>query len=279
MEAGAWTKLKIDVAGTTARLFVNGSSQPALVVTDLKHGQSRGAIALWTRISADAYFSNLRVTPKPVPTPDAQAPTPGWTAEALPKIAQVINGQAQRVTYHGRPALQLVVAPDKARTEEAILAMIDGPPFTNGTIELSVVGVPRADAPPDSRGFVGISFRTGPQGQWSEVFYLRPLNSRADDQVRRNHSVQYASDPSHPWQRLREEQPGVYESYADMEAGEWTSMKVDVSGTEARLYVNGATQPSLVVTDLKHGVVSGGVALWAHVQTDAYFGPIRIVPR
>jgi hypothetical protein len=64
-----------------------------------------------------------------------------------------------------------------------------------------------------------------------------------------------------------------------MEAGEWTSMKVDVSGTEARLYVNGATQPSLVVTDLKHGVVSGGVALWAHVQTDAYFGPIRIVPR
>lgn len=209
----------------------------------------------------------------------AQAPATPWTAAALPKIADVINGHVQRVTYHGRPALQLVVAPEKARTEEAVFAMIDGPLFTNGTIELSVVGVPRADAPPDSRGFVGISFRTGPRGEWSEVFYLRPLNARVDDQLRRNHSVQYVSDPAYPWQRLREEQPGVYESYADMEAGEWTSMKVDVSGSTARLYVNGATQPTLVVTDLKHGAVGGRVALWAHVQTDGYFGPIVIVPR
>ena len=45
-------------------MFVNGASQPALVVNDLKLGVGRGAIALWSRISAQAHFSNLRVTPK-----------------------------------------------------------------------------------------------------------------------------------------------------------------------------------------------------------------------
>jgi hypothetical protein len=64
MEAGGWTHLRIEVEGSTARLFVNGGDSPALVVTDLRHGRSRGAIALWTRISSDAYFANLRVEPK-----------------------------------------------------------------------------------------------------------------------------------------------------------------------------------------------------------------------
>jgi hypothetical protein len=44
---------------------------------------------------------------------------------------------------------------------------------------------------------------------------LRPTNGRADDQVRRNHSTQYISYPDFPWYRLREETPGMYESYSD----------------------------------------------------------------
>jgi len=43
----------------TARLYVNGASQPSLVVTDLKNGVSAGKIALWARISTEAYFSAL----------------------------------------------------------------------------------------------------------------------------------------------------------------------------------------------------------------------------
>jgi hypothetical protein len=133
--------------------------------------------------------------------------------------------------------------------------------------------------PPDSRGFIGISVRTGARGEWSETFYLRPTNGRADDQLRRNHSVQYQSSPDYPWHRLREEHPGVYESYADMEAGAWTRMRIEVQGTRAKLYLNGASQPSLVVNDLKQGDRAGRIALWAHVTTDAYFGPISVVPR
>lgn len=214
-----------------------------------------------------------------VTAPSVYAQSATWSAASLPGPTEVINGGVQIVTYRDRPALQLTVSPDKVNVETAVLAMIDGPLFTDGTIELSLAGVPRADAPADSRGFVGLSFRTGPQGEWSEVFYLRPLNARADDQLRRNRAVQYVSEPEFTWHRLREQQPGVYESYADMEPGAWTTMRVVVSGTTARLFVNGAAQPCLVVTDLKHGAGGGRIALWAHAQTDAYFGPMAIVRR
>jgi hypothetical protein len=160
-----------------------------------------------------------------------------------------------------------------------MLAILSGPEFRDGTIEIEVAGQPRPDAPPDSRGFVGLSFRTGEHGSWTEVFYLRPTNARAEDPVRRSRSLQYASDPEHPWHRLRAESPGVYESYADLETGAWTRLRIEVEGSTARLFVNGAKQPALVVNDLRRGAVPGRIALWAHVETDAHFGPIRVTRR
>jgi hypothetical protein len=35
----------------------------------------------------------------------------------------------------------------------------------------------------------------------------------------------------------------------------------------------------LIINDLKHGDHAGRIALWAHVQTEAYFGPISITAR
>src|SRR6202034_2934048 len=56
---------------------------------------------------------------------------------------------------------------------------------------------------------------------------------------------------------LREEKPGVYESYVDIVAGAWTRIKIVVSGTKAQVYVNGADQPCLIVNDLKLGESHG----------------------
>jgi hypothetical protein len=204
---------------------------------------------------------------------------PPGAQPALPRVAEVLNGRAERVIYRGLPALTLIPAARTAGQDAAMLALLEGPDFHDGTIELQLAGAPRADAPPDSRGFIGLSFRTGPHGEWSELFYLRPTNGRADDQLRRNHSLQYVSAPEFTWQRLRKESPGVYESWADLEAGAWIPLRIVVEGATARLFVNGAVQPSLVVTDLKHGDRSGRVALWAHVETDAFFGPLTITPR
>ena len=109
-----------------------------------------------------------------------------------------------------------------------------------------------------------------------KTFYLRPTNGRADDQLRRNHSVQYTSEPEWPWDRLRREATGLYESYVDLVAGEWTSLKIVVAKDRADLYVNGASQPTLVVTDLKSPDRTGGIALWIGRGTVGYFANLRV---
>jgi hypothetical protein len=61
---GEWTKIRIEVEGARARLFVHGQSQPTLVVNDVKSGpEGRGAVALWLDVSTEAHFRNLTVTP------------------------------------------------------------------------------------------------------------------------------------------------------------------------------------------------------------------------
>ncbi|MGI4734536.1 MAG: hypothetical protein ACRYG7_05085 [Janthinobacterium lividum] len=46
--------------------------------------------------------------------------------------------------------------------------------------------------------------------------YLRPANGRADNQLQRNHAVQYFSYSDYRFERLRKEAPGQYETYADL---------------------------------------------------------------
>src|ERR1700740_2527769 len=45
-----------------ARLYVNDSPQPVLIVNDLKHGDTEGAVALCIGQGTEAYFSNLRLS-------------------------------------------------------------------------------------------------------------------------------------------------------------------------------------------------------------------------
>ena len=94
--------------------------------------------------------------------------------------------------------------------------------------------------------------------------------------MQRNHSAQYISHPEYPWQRLREETPGKYETYVDLVPGEWTKVKIEVKGDKARLYVNGAEQPVLLVNDLKHGKTSGNLALWIGPGVVAHFANLRV---
>jgi len=192
------------------------------------------------------------------------------------KDLTTVGGKAESVTYKGRAAVHLVPASGAENGDGDVMAILAGPDFKDGTIEIEVAGAPRAGAPDDARGFIGVAFRVQEQGQKGEYFYLRPTNARCDDQLRRNHTTQYVSAPDYPWQRLRKENPGVYESYADMDTGAWTRMRIVVTGTKAQLYVNGASQPALVVNDLKLGDGYGQIGLWAHVTTDAYFSNLTI---
>lgn len=64
LQPGVWTKYKIEVEGRKARLYVNGSEQPCLVVNDLKLEPRDGGVALWVGPGTEGYFSDLKITAK-----------------------------------------------------------------------------------------------------------------------------------------------------------------------------------------------------------------------
>lgn len=149
--------------------------------------------------------------------------------------------------------------------------------FQNGIIEVKVLSRLLKNAPATARGFIGISFRIDDNNSKFESIYIRPTNGRADDQIRRNHSIQYFSYPDYKFDRLRKESPEKYESYADMGLSEWITMKIVVNGAEAKLFLNNAKQPSLMVKDMKHGAtLSGGIGLWVDEGTEGYFKDLKV---
>ena len=182
------------------------------------------------------------------------------------------NVKAEAVNYNGKLAVRVDALPNAANG--ASYAILKGSRFHNGTIEVELAGKPGANAGPGARGFIGIAFRI--QGNRFEYIYLRPTNGRADDQIRRNHSSQYAAYPEFDFDRLRKESPEKYESYVDLEPGVWTKYRIVIDGTKARLFVHGADQPCLIVNDMKLGESEGAVALFVGPGTEGYFANLKI---
>jgi hypothetical protein len=192
------------------------------------------------------------------------------------------NLAATTAVLHGKKGVRLTQSSEPRQPpflED--LALLPNLVFSNGVIEVELAGAPQPGATEGARGFVGIAFRVqkGKEDVF-DAFYLRPTNGRADDQERRNHATQYISSPEWPWQRLRKETPGKYESYVDLVAGEWTKVKIDVRGNKAQLYVHDAEQPVLIVNDVKSGAsATGGVALWVGAETVAHFRNLTVTRR
>ena len=197
------------------------------------------------------------------------------TAQSPDRLAGK-NVSIAPANYKGRSAIQVIAKPDAANGTS--YALVKEASFRDGVIEVDVAGQPAAGAAAAARGFIGIAFRIQGDGRY-EYIYLRPTNGRADDQVRRNHSTQYSSFPDFDFARSRQEAPEKYESYVDLQPGVWTRYKIEVDGRKARLYVNGAEQPCLIVNDLKLDPQTGGVALWVGPGTEGYFANLKITAK
>jgi hypothetical protein len=188
------------------------------------------------------------------------------------------NATAGPTVLHGKKGL-IANIPTGAQPYAQGLICIGNRDFSNGVIEAEIAGDLAPGAGEEARGFVGIAFRVQKDLKTYDAFYLRPTNGRAGDQERRNHSAQYISLPDWPWSRLRKETPGRYEAYVDLVPGEWTKIKIEVRGEQARLYVHGQDQPALIVNDVKSGAhAHGGIALWLEPGTVAYFRNLTVEP-
>ena len=175
--------------------------------------------------------------------------------------------------FQGRKGLLVTTLKQE---DSAGFAMLPATDFQDGTIDVDLAV--KILTPPGVRmpGFAGVMFRTKPDASGYELFYLRPKNALAENQAMRNHAVQYSAEPGYGWYKLRREWPFIYESYAEIEPEKWTQLKIEVTGRVAKLYINNAAKPSLVVDGLKGSSLHGAIGLWTYPLEESYFANLRI---
>lgn len=187
-------------------------------------------------------------------------------------------------TYEGEAAFEIRMPAssyqDPAREELADRNFMAWLPvdFGDGTIEVDVASDLATDAPGYARGFIGLAYRIDGDGRF-ENLYLRPTNAMSSDQVRRNHSVQYAAFPDFRFDQLRSNSPEKYETYADISTGRWIHIKLVITGKKAELFLDHAPRPAFIVTDMKLASDRrGGVGIWIESGTVGHFRNLSIRP-
>ena len=131
--------------------------------------------------------------------------------------------------------------------------------FTNGIIEVDIYA--RVDG---TRSYPGINFRVQ-SSQNHERFYIRPHRAnRYPDALQYTPTINGIAG----WQLYSGE---GFTAPLRIENDKWLHVRMEVSGTQARVYIDGAQTPALVITDLKHGVSTGTVGLNGPRDRSTYF--------
>ncbi|MGE8302272.1 MAG: hypothetical protein ACN6OW_22040 [Sphingobacterium paramultivorum] len=149
--------------------------------------------------------------------------------------------------------------------------------FENGTIEVKVYSQIQNPSPFESaQGFIGLAYRIKSDNSAFESIYLRPKVGRSDNQLFRNKTVQYYAYPDHKFDTLRKLADGKYETTASIDINEWITMRIEVMGEKAFLFINGSKYSTFVVDKMLGSTKSGSVGLWVDIGTIGYFKDLII---
>jgi sugar lactone lactonase YvrE len=133
--------------------------------------------------------------------------------------------------------------------------------FENGVIEVDV-------AVTGDRSYPGIAFRAFTQQDYEQV-YIRPHRGGLYPDA-----VQYAPKVKGiaSWQLCNG--PGAT-AMAEFPAGEWMHFRLELKGTQARLFIDDMENPVLAVDRLQNGVKKGGIGVEGPSDGSAYFSNFR----
>lgn len=170
-----------------------------------------------------AYLLSLLIASQPAPVHAAQ-----W---------QILDPHGQPMTYLGQPSLFL----------DNGVALLRGSSFGDGTIEFDIALHGHAS-------FAGLVFRAADEHN-AELVYVRPQRSRQWD------ALQYTPvfDGSEAWQLYSGD---GYTAAAELPLNRWVHVRLVVEGYGARLFVDRAAEPQLVIADLKRPWARGQVGFW-----------------
>lgn len=190
------------------------------------------------------------------------------------------NGEEVLKIERDLKALPFDVERLEATVDEPTYAKLTNLDFGNGIIEVKMLSQIQNPSPfGGAQGFIGIAYRISDNDSAFESIYLRPRVGRSDNQRFRNHTVQYYAYPNHKFEKLRKEAPGQYETTAPVDLNEWITMRIEVDGEKAHMYINDAKYSTFVVEKMKGKTTHGSVALWVDIGTIGYFKDLKVIKR
>lgn len=153
--------------------------------------------------------------------------------------------------------------------------------FENGTIEVKMYSQLQDPAPyPGIAGFIGVYFRIKEDDSAFEGIYVRPKVGRVNNQLFRNHAVQYISYPHAKFETLRKNYPaGSYEGSAPVALNEWIKMRIEVNGETAEMFINDAKYSTFVVDKMLGNNKIGGLGLYVDIGTIGYFKDLKVTKK
>jgi hypothetical protein len=153
--------------------------------------------------------------------------------------------------------------------------------FENGTIEVKMYSQLQNPAPyPGIAGFIGVYFRIAEDNSQWESIYVRPKVGRINNQFSRNHAVQYFSYPNYKFQTLRDSFPaGSYEGSAPVALNEWFTMRIEVNGETAEMFIDDMKYSSFIVNKMLGKVKKGYIGLYVDIGTIGYFRDLKVTKR
>jgi hypothetical protein len=153
--------------------------------------------------------------------------------------------------------------------------------FENGTIEVKMYSQIQNPSPyPPAAGFIGLYFRIKEDDSEFESIYLRPKVGRINNQMARNHTVQYFSYPDYKFQTLRNKFPaGSYEGSAPVMLNEWITMRIEVNGETAEMFINNMKYSTFIVNKMLGKNKKGGIGLYVDIGTIGYFRDLKVTKR
>ncbi len=152
----------------------------------------------------------------------------------------VSNRNASAYNKDGRAAIEL-----DAKDGDG-LAVLKTEEFETGTIEIDLLGENNP-----GKSFIGFAFNIQDDETYEGV-YFRPFNFVAEEQIRKEHMVQYIFHPEYTWRKLRTEREGEFEAEIKNPPNPdgWFTAKIKITTDRVQVFMQNKSEPILDVPRL-----------------------------
>jgi hypothetical protein len=153
------------------------------------------------------------------------------------------------------------------------LGILEDIEFDKGIIEVELLGENNP-----GKSFIGIAFNIQNDNTF-EAIYFRPFNFVAEEQIRKDHMVQYIFHPEFTWRKLRYERTGEFEDEISgpPNPDDWFKAIIRITDNKVEVYINEISEPVLSVDRLT-STKSNKIGIWTGFGSSGRFRNLVLRP-